>query len=58
MKREYDVDSAITFLLVGLGIGALLTMVVNTRMEPGVSREKIKRWSDLREPPLESDLAA
>jgi hypothetical protein len=38
-KREYDMSSAVTFFLVGLGMGALLTLVSNPRTEQGIRRE-------------------
>jgi hypothetical protein len=44
MKPGYDVDSAITFLLVGLGIGAVLALVFNPKMEQRVMRDRINRW--------------
>jgi hypothetical protein len=31
MKREYDLDSAITFLLIGLGVGSVLGIVFNPK---------------------------
>jgi hypothetical protein len=31
MKSEYDVNSAITFLMVGLGIGSILAVVFNPK---------------------------
>jgi hypothetical protein len=31
MKNEYDLDSAVTFLLVGLGIGSILALVFNPK---------------------------
>jgi hypothetical protein len=42
MKSEYEVTSAVTFLLVGLGIGSFLTVVFGpkTKLE-GVGRS----WS-------------
>ena len=42
MKNEYDLYSAITFLLVGLGIGSVLAVVFNPkqRVAPG----EIDRW--------------
>ena len=42
MKSEYDVTSAVTFLLVGLGIGSFLTVVFGpkTKLE-GTARS----WS-------------
>jgi hypothetical protein len=42
MKSEYDLYSAVTFLLVGLGIGSVLAIVFN----PGqrVALERINSW--------------
>ena len=42
MKSEYDLYSAVTFLLVGLGIGSVLAIVFN----PGqrVALERINNW--------------
>ncbi len=31
MKNEYDLDSAITFLMVGLGIGSVLALIFNPK---------------------------
>jgi hypothetical protein len=33
MKSEYDLYSAITFLLVGLGIGSVLTIVFDPKLK-------------------------
>jgi hypothetical protein len=40
MKSEYDLYSAITFLLVGLGIGSVLVIVLKPK--PRVALEGIK----------------
>ena len=45
MKREYDLDSAITFLLVGLGIGSALAMFFNPEQKSRVREvEGNNRW--------------
>ncbi|MFZ0297489.1 MAG: hypothetical protein WAM13_04000 [Candidatus Sulfotelmatobacter sp.] len=31
MKNEYDLDSAITFFMVGLGIGSVLALIFNPK---------------------------
>jgi hypothetical protein len=41
-KSEYDLNSAITFLLVGLGIGSVLSIILNPKQR--VAPEEIKRW--------------
>ncbi len=41
-KTEYDVHSAITFFLVGLGVGSVLTMVFNPKNR--VALEGINGW--------------
>ena len=41
-KTEYDLNSAITFLLVGLGIGSVLSIVFNPKLR--VEPEEINRW--------------
>ena len=33
MKSEYDMQTAITFLLIGVGAGAVLTLLCNPRGE-------------------------
>jgi hypothetical protein len=38
-KGEYDLNSAITFLMVGLGIGSILALVCNPKQ-----REEINSW--------------
>jgi hypothetical protein len=47
-KSEYDLNSAITFLLVGLGIGSVLAIVFNPKQT--VAPEEINSWrmSELR----------
>jgi hypothetical protein len=40
-KSEYDLNSAITFLLVGLGIGSVLALVFSPKVR--VAREGINR---------------
>jgi hypothetical protein len=51
MKSEYDFNSAITFLLVGLGIGSVLAIVFN----PGqrVALEGINSWRTAKMQPQE-----
>ena len=41
-KNEYDMYSAITFLLVGLGIGSVLAIVFNPKQR--VPPEGINSW--------------
>jgi hypothetical protein len=41
-ESEYDLFSAITFLLVGLGIGSVLAIVFNPKQR--VSAERINSW--------------
>jgi len=41
-KSEYDLNSAITFLLVGLGIGSVLSILFNPK-ERGAP-EEINSW--------------
>ena len=47
-KSEYDLNSAITFLLVGLGIGSVLSIVFNPKQR--VAPEEMNSWrmSELR----------
>jgi hypothetical protein len=47
-ENEYDLYSAITFLLVGLGIGSVLAVVFNPKQR--VAPEEINSWrmSELR----------
>ncbi len=47
-NNKYDLNSAITFLLVGLGVGSVLSIVFNPKRR--VAPEKIDRWrmSELR----------
>jgi hypothetical protein len=46
MKSEYDVTSAVTFLLVGLSLGSFLTMVFGSKTKLEGRSEGIRRsWS-------------
>jgi hypothetical protein len=42
MKSEYDLYSAITFLMIGLGIGSVLAIVFNPKQR--VALEGISGW--------------
>jgi hypothetical protein len=45
MKTEYDLDSAITFLLIGLGIGSVLGIVFNPKQSVSLEwAERVNRW--------------
>jgi hypothetical protein len=45
MKNEYDLYSAVTFLLVGLGIGSILTIVFNPKERVALDRVRgLDRW--------------
>ncbi len=45
MKNEYDVYSALTFFMVGLGVGSVLTLVFNPRHRIALEGIKgIKGW--------------
>ena len=39
MKTEYDVNSAVTFLLVGLGLGVVLAIVFDPLTKPGIRQQ-------------------
>jgi len=41
-KSGYDLNSAITFLLVGMGIGSILAVVLNPKQR--TAPEEINRW--------------
>jgi hypothetical protein len=41
-KSEYDLSSAITFLLVGMGIGSILAVVFNPKQRD--APEEINSW--------------
>jgi hypothetical protein len=41
-ESEYDLNSAITFLLVGLGIGSVLSIVFNPKQR--TAPEEINSW--------------
>jgi hypothetical protein len=46
MKSEYDLTSAVTFLLVGLSLGSVLTMVFGAKTKLEGRSEGIRRsWS-------------
>jgi hypothetical protein len=47
-KSEYDVSSAITFLLIGLGLGLVLTILSGPRTEPGYGPEESNGWRTRR----------
>ncbi len=42
MKSEYDLYSAVTFFLVGLGVGSVLALVFNPRHR--VALEAVNSW--------------
>ena len=44
MKSEYDLSSAVTFLLVGLGLGSALTLLFGPSTKPENSTERINSW--------------
>jgi hypothetical protein len=44
MRNEYEPYSAVTFLMLGLGIGTVLALVCNPKMRQGVKLEGINRW--------------
>lgn len=52
VKNEYDLNSAITFLLVGLGIGSALAMLFDPKQRvtlEGIKRDKgIDSWRTAR----------
>jgi hypothetical protein len=49
MKSEYDLDSAITFLLVGLGIGSVLGIVFNAKLRvPPEGTKGVNGWRTAR----------
>jgi hypothetical protein len=56
MKSDYDLCSAITFLLVGLGIGSILAIVFNPKQR--VALKGIKRMNNWRAAWLEPRGAA
>ena len=47
-KSEYDLNSAITFLLVGLGIGSVLSIVFNPKQRVAPGEMDSWRTSELR----------
>jgi hypothetical protein len=44
MKSEYDLSSAVTLLLVGLGLGSVLTICFGPRTKAGLRPEGINSW--------------
>jgi hypothetical protein len=58
MRNEYEPNSAVTFLLLGLGIGTVLALVCNPRMRQGVKPEGIDRWhASVAQPQQEAEEA-
>jgi hypothetical protein len=47
-KSEYDLNSAITFLMVGLGIGSILAVVFNPKQRDAPEEIDSWRMSELR----------
>jgi hypothetical protein len=43
MTNEYDLRSAVTFLLVGLGIGAVLALVLGPAAEETIGLEQERK---------------
>jgi hypothetical protein len=48
MKSEYDLYSAITFLLVGLGIGSVLAVVFNPKQRAAPEGIKLEGVNGIR----------
>jgi hypothetical protein len=44
MRNEYEPYSAVTFLLLGLGIGTVVALVCNPKMRQRVELERINGW--------------
>jgi hypothetical protein len=44
MRNEYEPYSAVTFLLLGLGIGTVVALVCKPKMRRRVELEKIDSW--------------
>jgi hypothetical protein len=44
MRNEYEPYSAVTFLLLGLGIGTVVALVCNPKPREGAKLEGINRW--------------
>jgi hypothetical protein len=42
MKSEYDLHSAVTFFLVGVGVGSVLALVFNPRRR--IASEAVNNW--------------
>jgi len=48
-KSEYDLNSAITFLMVGLGIGSVLALVFNPKQREEIDRGRRSEFRLRRE---------
>jgi hypothetical protein len=48
LQQQYDLPTAITFLLAGLGIGSLVAILLSSRNASNGSREFLARPSDGR----------
>jgi hypothetical protein len=48
-KSEYDLNSAITFLMVGLGIGSVLALVFNPKQREEIDRGRRSEFRPRRE---------
>lgn len=44
MRNEYEPYTAVTFLLLGLGIGTVVALVCNPKLRQGAKLEGINRW--------------
>jgi hypothetical protein len=44
MRNEYEPYSAVTFLMLGLGIGTVLALVCNPKMRQRVKLKGTNRW--------------
>lgn len=51
MRNEYEPNTAITLLLLGLGIGTVVALVCNPRVRERVELEGINSWSTPRTQP-------
>jgi hypothetical protein len=51
MRNEYEPNTAVTFLLLGLGIGTVLALVCNPKVRQGVEFDRINGRSTPRAQP-------
>lgn len=59
MRNDYEPNTAVTFLLLGLGIGTVLTLVCNPSFGQGSRLEEIKsRRAPGRQPQPEEERVA